>query len=202
MVHRLLTVLRISLLLIVAAAAADAADAGQRVRGDPVGFVTALGDSVIDVLATREATEEQRKKNLKSIFDEKFDVPTIGRRVLHRHWKDATPKQRKEYLVLLSEYVAKIYAVRFASYSGETIKILQDRAISETDTRVTLEVFRPPDPSFTVDIQVKNADGALRIVDIEVEGVSLIVATRSEFSSLASRKGIDGLLDKLKDLTR
>ena len=41
-------------------------------------------------------------------------------------------------------------------------------------------------------------DGEYRIIDIAIEGISMAVTKRSEFSALIQSKGIDGLIAALR----
>ena len=50
-----------------------------------------------------------------------------------------------------------------------------------------------------VDWRVRELDGGdLVAIDVIIEGVSLIVTQRSEFSSVIERSGMDGLLAELR----
>ncbi len=49
--------------------------------------------------------------------------------------------------------------------------------------------------------RVRNLDGNYKIIDVLVEGVSLVTTQRSEFSSVVTRDGIDGLLAVLRERT-
>ena len=51
-----------------------------------------------------------------------------------------------------------------------------------------------------VDWRVRIKDGKYKIVDIMVEGISMIMTQKSEFSSFIKRNGgkIDALLDELR----
>ena len=45
-------------------------------------------------------------------------------------------------------------------------------------------------------------DGQPRIVDVAVEGVSMMLTFRSEFDAIVARSGIDGLLQELAGRSR
>ncbi len=48
--------------------------------------------------------------------------------------------------------------------------------------------------------RVRESNGALKIVDVVIEGISMSITQRSDFSAVIQRKGggIDGLLEELE----
>ncbi len=69
---------------------------------------------------------------------------------------------------------------------------------------MTSEIIRPNGaPPAKVDWRVTRADGAYKITDVVVEGVSMAVTQRSEFASVIQRNGgkVEGLLAMLRQKT-
>ena len=169
---------------------ADAAD-------DPNAFVQGIGDEVVKVLQQnlpREKTGEQ----LNAIWLEAFDVDGIGRAVLGKNWKKATDEQRKAYMELFPKYVAKLYAIQFSNYSGETFVVKGSKPLSDGSTIVNAEIDRPNGEPIKLDFIVKKGAQGLKVADVKVEGVSLLVTKRSEFDSVVAQKGIDGLIQAIR----
>ncbi len=168
---------------------ADAAD-------DPKALVQGIGDQVVKVLQQnlpREKTEEQ----LNAIWLQAFDVEGIGRAVLGKNWKKATDEQRKAYMELFPKYVAKLYAIQFSDYSGETFAVKGSRPTSD-GTVVNAEIDQPNGEPIKLDFIVQSGGQGLKVRDVKVEGVSLLVTKRSEFDSVVAQKGIDGLIQALR----
>jgi phospholipid transport system substrate-binding protein len=55
-------------------------------------FVRQLGDQAIAALRAPGTGREAREVRLRSLLSERFDLPFIGRVVLGRYWKRATPE--------------------------------------------------------------------------------------------------------------
>ncbi len=176
--------------------ALGAADAAQN---EAERFVKSLGDEAIVVLSTSDASEEQRKIRFRSLLDQGFAVDTIARFVIGRYWRAATPQQRQEYMSLFREFVLDTYARRLDGYSGETFDVIKTLPIDETDTMVSTEIVRQNGPPIRVDYRVRVRNDGHRIVDVIVEGISLVVTQRAEFASVINRKGLDGLLAELRE---
>jgi len=165
-------------------------------------FVQQLGDRTIEVLSNESYSDADRMDHYRALLQEGFAVDTIGRFALGRYWRAATAALREEYLFLFQEFVLDIYSKRLDGFSGKSFTIIKSKAIDETDTIVSTELSGEGSPPIRVDYRVREHDGKLLVVDIMVEGISLIVTQRSEFASIIHRDGLEGLLEKLRQYTK
>jgi phospholipid transport system substrate-binding protein len=186
----------LGLLLTVTPLSAMATTAPQTV------FVDRLGQQALSVLADKSLQREEALVKFKTILNSNFDVNTIGRFVLGRYWKVATPAEQTEYTKLFNAMVEKIYTDRFSLYSGETFVVGAARADAEKDTIVSSQIVRPQGPPVNVDWRVReSAPNTFKIVDVIVEGVSMSVTQRAEFASVIQRGGgtVESLLQVMRD---
>lgn len=169
---------------------------------DPAGLIRELGNRALEVLGKNVGANE-RAARFRQLFREDFDVPAIARFVLGRYWRVATEPEQQEFVRLFEGYIALAYANRLAEYSGETLKVVGTRPDGDASL-VASEIVRPNGaPPAKVDWRVVRADGAYKITDVVVEGVSMAVTQRSEFASVIQRNGgkIEGLLALLRQKT-
>ncbi len=164
-------------------------------------FVHRLGNQTIETLAAPDLTLDQRKDQFRGLLIRGFDIPFIGRFVIGRHWRAATPDQRGDYMALYSEFFLQTYASRIGEYSGQTFTVTGARAVNAKDFVVRTQIKRPGGQPFNADWRVRKADGGYRVIDVMVEGVSLAITQRSEFASVAQRIGLDGLIATLRTRT-
>jgi phospholipid transport system substrate-binding protein len=167
----------------------------------PSEFVRQLGERTIEVLSNESYSEADRMAHYRELLRDGFAVNTIGRFALGRHWRGATPELREEYIALFQDFVLDIYSKRLDGFSGENFVIIKSQTLDETDTLVSTEISGGDGPSIRVDYRVRSQQGKLQIVDVLVEGISLIVTQRSEFASVIRRDGLEGLLEKLRQYT-
>lgn len=166
----------------------------------PSNFVDALGEQFIGALQTTPDTTERREQ-LRVIFDQALDYETIAKYALGRHWDATGPDQRSAYVDVFRGYLLEIYTVQLGRYLGQTYRIVEEKQVSDALTLVSVEVEQPDDDAFMVDFRVgANGDG-FKVVDVAVDGVSLIVAKRSEFGAVVRREGVEGLIDRLRQVT-
>jgi phospholipid transport system substrate-binding protein len=169
---------------------------------DPAAVITDLGNQALQVLGSNVAPS-QRMVRFRQLFSQDFDVPGIARFVLGRYWQIATPQQQQEFIRLFTSYIAVAYSDRLAEYSGETLRVTGSRAAAD-GSMVSSEIVRPNGaPPAKIDWLLTQENGAYKISDVIVEGVSMAVTQRSEFASVIQRDGgqVQGLITALQQKT-
>jgi phospholipid transport system substrate-binding protein len=185
------------------AAAVVAAPAPSRAADDAAGFISDLGQRTVQILAAK-VPESEREAKFRTLFHEGFDVPAISRFVLGTYWRTASEEQRRAFITLFEIYVVHAYAVRFNEYSGQQLKVTAARTEGD-DSHLVQSVIAQPSgaPPLRVDWRVSKSDKGYRINDVVVEGVSMAVTQRQEFSAVIQRNGgqVDALLKLLREKT-
>jgi phospholipid transport system substrate-binding protein len=169
---------------------------------DPAAVITNLGNQALEVLG-KNVNANTRVARFRQLFSEDFDVPGIARFVLGRYWRVATPAQQQDFVTLFANYIALAYSDRLAEYSGETLRVTGSRAAPDGSV-VSSEIVRPNGaPPAKIDWLLTQHDGAYKISDVIVEGVSMAVTQRSEFASVIQRNGgqVQGLITALRQKT-
>ena len=164
----------------------------------PAEFVRALADKALSILRDNGTDVATRHAAYRRLLNEGFAIDIIARFAIGRYWRAATPAQRREYMTLFRDFVIAIYADRLDSYSGQTFKVVGTQRIDDKDTLVHTEVRQPNGPSVRVDYRVRAVDEGFKVIDVYVEGVSLLTTQRSEFAAVINRDGIDGLLELMR----
>lgn len=199
--------MRTAPVFLVALAVAFAAITGNASYGateDPAGqFIASLAEETIDALSNDKLSLPEREQALGRVFDRGFDVPTIGRFVVGRHWRTASKAQRKEYVGVFRDFIVKIYSRRFGSFGGERLKITGVRAEDDRVSVVTSKLASEGSRPIRIAWRVRRNSDEFRVVDVNVEGVSMLITQRDEFLSVIRRKGngIAGLIVILRDKT-
>lgn len=157
--------------------------------------IASLSQNAITVLADSQLTEAQKAVELHTLFVDGFDIKTLSRTVLGRHWRRADDSQRAAYMQAFERYVVKTYVRRLSQLDELAVEIKGSRAIDEKDTMVTTVFAGPDSQSLKIDWRVRERDGGFKIIDVVVENVSMAVTQRSEFASLIRSNG--GKLDVL-----
>jgi phospholipid transport system substrate-binding protein len=171
---------------------------------DPAAFIADLGSKAINVL-TSTASEAERERQFRVLFEQAFDLPAISRFVLGPYWRTATEAQHQEFTKLFENYVIHAYTVRFNAYAGQQLRVGSARPEGDSGALVQSEIAMPNSnqPPVKVDWRVSKTGDSYKITDVTVEGVSMALTERQEFASVIQRGGgqIDALLKLLREKT-
>lgn len=183
--------------VVLIGAGVGAASARSDAAGEAASFVSGIGNQVIAILQ-QDLNRATRERRLSELFERAFNTERLGRFVLGRHWKRATPDQQDAYLDLFPRYVVELYAGRFTGYSGERFEIVNQRSLSAGVDLVNAKILPAEGPALNVGFRVERVGGTPAIVDVMVEGISLILTKRAEFDSVARREGVGSLIKRLR----
>lgn len=164
-------------------------------------FIGSMARRALDFLGNSQQTQAQKTESFRRLLEDNYDMETIGRFTLGRYWKVATPQQRTEYQKLFKKRVVEMYSRRFSDYKGQEFEVKNSRPDGDSDVIVNSTII-PADgtPEVMVEWRVRHKDGRYRVVDVIVEGVSMSVTQRSDFSSVIQQGGgnVQVLLEHLK----
>ena len=166
----------------------------------PAEFIASLGENAIDMLVDDALTDAERNSLFRDLMVERFDLPLMSRYVLGVHWRRASTEQRGEYSALFEKFIVRTYSSRLGNYGGQSFRVKKVREAGK-DTVVATEIRGPGTPPVKVDWRVREKDGGYKVVDIIIEGVSMVITQRDEFSSVIRRSGgkLDTLLARLRE---
>ena len=184
---------------LLAAWSTSSSIAGDNV--DPSQFIQSLADRSLMIMGDNDdLIFDEREIRFRKLVIEGFDLEVIARFVVGRHWRTASVTQRAAYLDLFPDYFVRIYSSRFGSFSGETVEIVgtqkSERGDSFVQIRVNSAAVREP---LHLSFRVRKVESAYKVIDVMVEGISLLVTQRAEFTSVIAKKGFDGFLAALRD---
>ena len=151
-----------------------------------------------DLVATsvKELSKDKKKIELKNLFQKYVDIPIIARAVLGKSWRQADSNQRKRFINVFKTYVSHKYGRQFSEFKGTTLEITKSRdTLTKAGVLVSTVVVVPGNPSLKVVWQVSDGSGSLKLIDLRVEGISMLSTERQEFRSRLKKH--NGSLDKL-----
>lgn len=187
------------------------AKGGGELDDDEIGqgaqnFIDNMAQRALNFLSDDKLSQDQKIERFENLLDDSFDMKTISRFSLGRYWRVASKPQRKEYFELFRRMVLDVYSKRFSDYTGQKFETKKYRKVGPHDFIVTAIVIDPEGdhPDVKVDWRVRYKENRYQVIDIIVEGVSMAVTQRSDFSSVIQRGGgnIQSLINHLKSKTQ
>ena len=164
-------------------------------------FIESLGQEVLTKIASKNITEKQRERNFRELYTRAFDNNYISQFVLGRHWKKINKKTQEEFVKSFNEYLIMIYAPKFKGWSGRFKTI--DSQVENNMYVVAMQLVTNSNSSTSLNLDwrmiLKNKE--FKILDVNIDGVSMLVTQRAEFSSVIKNHplGVKGLIKQMND---
>jgi phospholipid transport system substrate-binding protein len=187
---------------LVAGASLGAARAEGTSPSDAAGFVDRVVAEALQTLGDRTITDDERDQRTATLVRQDFDISRISRYVLGRYSATASADDLRVFDGLFVAWLVRSYSPPLRKYVAEDIKQTTARLESGKDAVVTTEFSDPEGgPSRKIEWRVSARDGGYKIVDIGVEGVSMLLTEREQVASIAERSGgtvaaLNGQLDQ------
>ena len=166
--------------------------------------IDALGTEAMAVLADASMSPEIRQRHFREMLARELDIPLLARFMLGRYWKKATPEARQAYQDAFAEYIL----VRYASLLGgareiQGFEVVGAKTIESGDVLVETRIRRGGAEPIATTWRMRKRDGRYVVIDLVVEGLSMVQTQRQEFASILRSNGgrVEGLISVLREKT-
>lgn len=160
--------------------------------------VQSLADAALEILGRQDISLSERETTFRELLRDGFNLEAIGNLVLARNRRTASEIELQEYHELFAEFVLARYSLLMGGYAGETFSILETRESGSRDMLVLSQIERPGGDAISAAWRVRAYNGVPKIIDVQVENVSMVISQREEFSAVIQRGGFDALLESLR----
>ena len=163
-------------------------------------FVEQFADEAIMILSNDQISKKEKNDQFTNLVMSAIDLNLISQFVLSKTWKTATDDQKERYIKAFKNYFINSYANKLDQYSDEKIII---NGSEEAGKYIIVDTNIIKEGTDTLKINLKwrllNNNDTIRIIDLNIEGISLVIAQREEFQSfLANNDGdLEALIDKI-----
>ena len=168
----------------------------------PDELVRKTADDVISIIKQDKDIQAGDTNKIYKLAEEKilpnFDFERISRLVLGKAWRTATDDQKTQFKYEFKNLLLRTYAVALSKYKDQKIEYKPLR-MKPTDEIVTVktEIIQSGAQPIDVDYALAKQDNGWLVIDIIIEGVSLVTNYRSQFASEIKRNGMDSLIKEL-----
>ena len=165
-------------------------------------FVVDIGNQAIKILKIPVDDKEKRKKELQNLLQEKFDMPFIARIILGKEvFKNTSEEKFKKFSDIFEIHIVKIYSSQLGTYKGQKFTV-KNTEIKKKDAFVYSSIESPDFPTTNIVWRVRDLGKGLKVIDMQVEGVSLLRTKRNDFKMVLDSQGIDGLIMTLESMNQ
>ena len=163
-------------------------------------FVQNVTSEGIEQIINANVSQAEKDKRFEKLFNSALDLDFIGKFVLGRYWRTATPEQRKEFIRLYRELNIKTWSKRFDEFKGKAF-VFQGTTPSNSAGQVYVNttVNMGEGAPAKVVWRVREEKGSFKIIDIVIENVSLAITARNEYAGFI-KNNAGGVGALIKDL--
>jgi phospholipid transport system substrate-binding protein len=123
----------------------------------------------------------------------------MGKYILAKHWKTATEEQREAFVTEFKQMLVRNYGKHLAEYSNATVTVIPEKANEEklyqiVSTKLDTSTRSKP---FQVDYVFRVAEKSSKIVDVRVEGMSILKTFRTVFTKEIAETSLEALIERI-----
>jgi len=163
-------------------------------------FVTKFANEAITILGSEQISKNEKNNKFTNLVMSAIDLNLISQFVLSKTWKSATDDQKERYISAFRKYFINSYANKLDQYSGEKI-IVNGSEEAGKYVIVDTDIIREGTSTLKVNLKWRllNKNDDIKIIDLNIEGISLVIAQREEFQSFLSNNDgdLEALIDKI-----
>jgi len=166
---------------------------------EPRKLIEVTAEKIVAILARQDQPADVRVKEIEKIAYEVFDFTTMSKLVLARRWRKLSKDQKGEFVHEFKRSLSRTYGTRLDRYDQEKVEIFGTQVEPRDDVSVKTRIVGGQYDGAELSYRLRKRSDRWRIIDVVIEGVSLVSNYRSQFAEILSNGTIDDLLDKLRD---
>ena len=161
-------------------------------------FIRDFIDGGVAVLRDDSLTPAARSGIFHQFILDSFDSNFAGRFAFGRGWNIANARQRKEYLELFRADMLRVGNRLFRGYRDETLEVLRIVQQATGKLLVHTRLTNPRSAVRDIDFRLRPENGSFRIIDVRLEGFSMLSSYRAEITGRLLQGGVAGVLEMLR----
>jgi phospholipid transport system substrate-binding protein len=174
---------------------------GAQPEVGPTQVVQAATDQVLQVVQDSQlaapVSPEHRRMEVQRIADRLFDFQEMSRRALALHWRERTPQEQTEFVVVFKHLLGRAYLGKLESYGGEQIVYLGETVDGDFAT-VRSKIITGRGAEIPVDYRLHLVGSRWAVYDVAVSGVSFVANYRGQFDKVIRSSSYQTLMRDLR----
>jgi phospholipid transport system substrate-binding protein len=161
-------------------------------------YIEEVGQQAINILKTPIEDLQTRELLFAKMLNNNFDKKLIHRAVLGRASKGASKNQLERFGIAFDKHIVKVYASQLGVYSNQLFIIDKAFKKGKKDTIVSTHIEHETAPPLRIDWRLRDRSEGIKIIDIAIEGVSLLATKRADFGASIKKGGLHALIIDLE----
>jgi phospholipid transport system substrate-binding protein len=156
-------------------------------------------DEVLAILSNDSVPTSERLRSIEDVVYGRFDLQVMSRMVLARNWKTFSKEQQTEYVAEFKKYLSNNYGSRIERYDQQKVDYLGARDEPRGDVVVRTKIIGGEFEGSQVDYRLRKQSEKWLVIDVVIEGISMVSNFRDQFKQVVSDGGPELLLRKLRE---
>jgi phospholipid transport system substrate-binding protein len=174
---------------------------GAQPEVSPTQVVQTATDHVLQVVQDSQLaapiSQDRRRAEVQRAADRLFDFQEMSRRALALHWRERTPQEQTEFVVVFKQLLGRAYLGKLESYAGEQIVYLAETVDGEFAT-VRSKIITGRGAEIPVDYRLHLVGSRWAVYDVAVSGVSFVANYRGQFDKVIRTSSYQTLMRDLR----
>ena len=185
-------------LIVIAAVLAPGAGATQQALSPDAAraFIEKMGQRTLDVLQAKGSP--QRSADLGRLLLEAIDFDTVAMHTLGRYGRKPDSQDFREFSTLFATYIIDLAIEKFGALPIRGYSIASANALPNGDVMINTVVSPEGADALNTGWRVRQTDRGPKIVDISVDGYSMVTHFSGQYADWLSKAGLGGLVTKLR----
>ncbi len=171
-------------------------------EGEPPAIIRKTVDEAFAVLKDKSLTgPRQRPKRiagLRAIADRVFDWAEMAKSSLGVQWRSLRPGERARFVEVFKDVLAAQYIDDIDRFQGTEKVTVEGATHDGEDVTVHTILITAARDNVPIDYRMREQQNRWAVVDISVEGVSLVNHFRGTFSNALTNMTVEQLIDRLR----
>lgn len=169
----------------------------------PHEVIEQTSEHVLSALKQEETEIKSNPNRINELVDQIIlpicDVERMGKYILAKHWKTATDQQKATFVQEFQQMLIRTYGKHVVEYTNAEITVLPEKSSQEKlyQTVNTILDTRNGVKPLQIDYVFRVADNAAKIVDVRVEGMSILKTFRTAFTKEIAETSLDQLIARI-----
>ncbi len=160
---------------------------------DPDGAQRFVSRAIADLesIVNSGKTGDALQSSVQGFFRQYADVDTVARSVIGSPWRGMSGSQKQAYTSAFESYVTRKYTGQFDILKGGKAQITGAKDGGKAGVLVTAEFVRAGKRPVSLDLQISDQSGSPKVLDMRLDGVSMISTEREQVRAMLAQSGND-----------
>ena len=174
----------------------------------PHEIVQETAEQVLEALKNDEAAIRANPNKINDLVNQIIlpvcDLERMSKYILAKHWKTASDEQRARFTNEFKQMLIRTYGKHMVEYSDAKFTVLPEKNVEKKQYQTVNTELNHKNGTRPLQIAYvfRVADDSAKIVDVRVEGMSILKTFRTAFTYEIAETSLDELIERIANTNR